>query len=211
MRRSLLFVGILALCLASNCVTSQAQTRVTLTGSRCLSCFDFKVSGSSLGLKVSPVLSSAEAFAMPTFVGRSLITVAPDSGVSDIRLVASGFTLVGLLTIQDLSVSRHGRGFDTSLMGDFDIRGSDYCAMPGAKCGSGSSSKIVLSLHSRNPWRGPLHYRFPVGLGSGSIFFPAPSVATTPEPISMLLFGTGLLVLGGTLRRRQHKNSIART
>jgi hypothetical protein len=185
MRRSMLFVGILALCLASNCVTAQAQTRVTLTGSRCLSCFDFRVSGSSLSLKVSPLTSAPETFPMPsvttftlwgtkpilmTYAGRSLSALDPDRGVFDVRLVASGFTLFGLLTIQD----RHGRGFENSLMGDFDITGRDYCATPGAKCGPGSGhGKVVLSLDSHNPWRGPLRYRFPVGLGSGSIFFPA--------------------------------------
>jgi hypothetical protein len=46
------------------------------------------------------------------------------------------------------------------------------------------------------------HHKF--GGGPGGHVDPPP-VSPTPEPMSMLLFGTGLLVLGGTLRRRQRK------
>lgn len=51
------------------------------------------------------------------------------------------------------------------------------------------------------------HHHHKFGGGPGGHVDPPP-VSPTPEPMSMLLFGTGLLVLGGTLRRRQRKAAI---
>jgi hypothetical protein len=51
------------------------------------------------------------------------------------------------------------------------------------------------------------HHHHKFGGGPGGHVDPPP-VSPTPEPMSMILFGTGLLVLGGTLRRRQRKVTI---
>ena len=215
---------VLALCLAFSSIPAQAQTVITLAGSRCWSCFDFRVSESSLMLPMSHGWTSATAFTsgslpipenttftlseskpiLMTHVGSGLYTLAPGSGGFDIRLVASGFTLFGFLALQNLSESRHHGAMEASLWGNFDITGGTYCSLPGARCGSDLGYvKIDLSLPSRFRWFRHGHHRYHEGFDSGRIGFPPSPLAATPEPTAMLLFGTGLLVVGGVLRRRR--------
>jgi len=139
-----------------------------------------------------------------TYSGNGLYTVAPDSGGFDIRLVASGFTLFGFLAVQGLSESVHHHTLEASLFGNFDITGGTYCGLRGANCGSDVGfDEIDFRLRSRSPWFSHKHHRYHGGFDSDSLWIPEKSLAATPEPTSMLLFGTGLLVVGGVLRRRR--------
>jgi hypothetical protein len=139
-----------------------------------------------------------------TYSGSGLYTAAPGSGGFDIRLVASGFTLFGFLAVQGLAESVHHHTLEVSLFGNFDITGGTYCGLRGANCGSAVGfDEIDFTLRSRTPWFRHRHHRYRGGFDSGIIGIPEKSLAATPEPTSMLLFGTGLLVVGGVLRRRR--------
>ena len=221
MRKSLVGFLVLALVLALSCITAQAQTTVTLTGGSCNSCFNFAVSGSSVTMTMSPMSTSNWAVstgtgpAIPlltmftfsesapilmTDAGSGMFNVAPGSGAFDIALAMGAFTLNGVLSIQNLSVATNSGTFNTTIMGNFDITGGSYCSESGAVCGPGAGyGKVVLMFGSMVP---PIPNGVHGGLNSASILIPATNLAATPEPTSMLLFGTGLLVLGGTLRRR---------
>lgn len=221
MRKTLVAFVFLALCLAFGCVTTQAQTTITLVGGSCNSCFQFAVAGTSLSMTMSPSTTSSFAVstgtgaAIPTltlftlsetapilmaYMGGGMYNVAPGSGAFDIVLAMGSFTLDGILSIQNLSVATNSGTYDTTVMGNFDITGGSYCSESGAVCGPGAGyGKVLLTLGAMVP---PIPNGSRGGLSSVSIVIPAGNFSATPEPTSMLLFGSGLLVLGGVLRRR---------
>src|SRR5258708_21729827 len=126
MRKTLVAVVFLALCVAFGCVTAQAQTTISLVGGSCNSCFQFAVAGSNLTVTMSPSSTSSFAVAtgtgpviptltmftlsetgpiLMTYMGSGLYSVAPGSGAFDIVLAMGAFTLDGILSIQNLSVA----------------------------------------------------------------------------------------------------------
>jgi hypothetical protein len=223
MRKTLVGFVVLALGLALGCVTTHAQTTVTLGGGSCNSCFGFAVSGSSLKMTMSPATTSNFALAtgtgpsIPTLTmftlwesapilmtnaGGGMYNVAPGSGAFEIAVAMGTFTLNGVLSIQNLSVATNSGTYDTTVMGNFNINPltSSYCMETGAVCGPGAGyGKVLLTFGSMVP---PVPNGARGGFNSASIVIPASNLAATPEPTSMLLFGTGLLVFGAVLRRR---------
>jgi hypothetical protein len=221
MRKILVAFVFLALCLAFGCATTQAQTTISLVGGSCNSCFQFAVAGTSLSMTMSPSSTSSFAVAtgtgpaiptltlftlsetspiLMTYMGGGLYSAASGSGAFDIALAMGSFTLDGILSIQNLSVSTNSGTFNTTVNANFDITGGSYCSEPGAVCGPGAGyGKVVLTIGAMVP---PIPNGGLGGLSPSSIVIPAGNLAATPEPTSMLLFGSGLLVLGGVLRRR---------
>lgn len=164
-----------------------------------------------MALALSPSLTSyapTSALTLPeskpilmTSGRRGLFPAASERGALALRLAASGFTLYGSLNIRNLSESDDDA---MVILEDLDIADAKSCVSPGAKCDAGYD-KMDLTLWCREPvMEHHRHKRF-----HHEPFGPQPvKMAATPEPMSMLLFGTGLLVLGGTLRRRRRAASI---
>ena len=220
MQKTLAGFVLLALGLAFSCAPAQAQTTITLNGGTCDSCFNLGVAGSSLTVTMSSPISfiaistgttiptstmftlSETAPILMTFAGGMYNATAANLGAFDIALAMGTFTLNGVLSIQNLSVATNSGTYDTTVMGNFNINPltSSYCMETGAVCGPGAGyGKVLLTFGSTVP---PVLNGARGGFNSASIVIPASNLAATPEPTSMLLFGTGLLVFGAVLRRR---------
>lgn len=218
MRRLSAVLGVLGLSLLLGDIPAQGQTDITLTGSSCISCMHFAVAESSLavnraidtpraglwGTPPAPEMirfTLLESRAVPmTYAGHSAVYALPSSGAFDIHLIASGLTLAGALNIQNPHESFGKIPSDRLNWGDFDSMGAGF---------GGVHDEMIMTLHSHE--RIMEHHpreRLNGIFGTGSLSSPPVSMATTPEPMSMLLFGTGLLVLGGTLRRRQRRAQL---
>jgi hypothetical protein len=143
-------------------------------------------------------LSESSAIVL-SYVGGGQYNFA-SGGHFDLTLASGSFTLIGTLSVQDLSQTASSGTINTTIVANFDITGGTYCSASGSTCGSGVGyGKVFLTLSSATP---PVTNGSHGGLDAARIVLPAGNTAITPEPASLLLFGTGLLVLGGTLRRR---------
>lgn len=220
MRKSLVGFVFLALCLSFSSMPAHAQTVITLdpgpVTSPCTTCFDFSVSEPNVTMTLPSPMSFAAittgTLLIPTITtytmsetspifftdaGGGVYNVAPGSGAFLIDLSSGTFTLNGALTIQNLAQNLNNGTIDTSIVGNFDILGGTYCSEPGATCGLGVAyGKVAMTLNTS----GPLTSSSVGQLNSATITDPPPGV--TPEPASILLFGSGLLAIGGALRRR---------
>jgi hypothetical protein len=227
MRKTLFVFTLLILAVVFTSVNTNAQTVISIGGSSCLSCLDFRVSGTALHATMSPkFLSSASAsrelsspemtaFTLPegrasvvNSSERQSLSAANRSGDFNLRLASSGTTMLGFLSVQSPSNSSANRTADAVLARDFESDRGGSCSVAGAHCATDSGfDRIRLILSS---FDSPLarHHHHHHGFGPpGGVSLPPPSISTAPEPVSMLLFGTGLLVLGGTLRRRQQRTA----
>jgi len=224
MRKSLVGFVVVGICLAFSCIPAHAQTSITLLGGSgvCTSCIDFTVSGSSVTLTMSTFTGTAVASGtqvpspIPMFTAFTLsesspiklmgsggsYTVAPGSGTFDITLKEGLFTLIGVLTIQNLQVTDNKGVINTTIEGNFSITGGTYCGDAGSTCGTGVGSGTVLITLSMACGSSNITNGCHAGIDSLSLTLPATDLANTPEPSSMLLFGTGLLACGVFLRRR---------
>jgi PEP-CTERM motif len=108
---------------------------------------------------------------------------------------SSATILTGTLTFPDAELSIKSSGDLLTLNANLAITGGSICTANPAVCGSGAENSVQLTvLLSGNHAMG----RF----GSGNATIGNAANLVTPEPTSMLLFGTGLLAFGGILRRK---------
>jgi hypothetical protein len=108
---------------------------------------------------------------------------------------SSATILTGTLTFPDAELSIKSSGDLLTLNANLAITGGSICTANPAVCASGAENSVQLTvLLSGNHAMG----RF----GSGNATIGNAANLVTPEPTSMLLFGTGLLAFGGILRRK---------
>ncbi len=104
--------------------------------------------------------------------------------------------LTGTLSFPDAELSLKTSGDTLTLNADLKILSGSICtSIDPSACASGAQNSVQLTvLLSGNHAAG----RF----GSGNVTIGNSANLVTPEPTSMLLFGTGLLAFGGILRRK---------
>ena len=150
------------------------------------------------------LLSSATAFTLDpgTFtlmeVGSS--NTYTSLGTTTLEL-NGGSLLTGVLDLVSFTQTSFMGTTDTSLMANLDITGGSYCPPTGTgTCGLGSG---LVSLNFLLGSSNPIALAGTNGiLTGGTLITPPRNIAITPEPGTMLLFGSGLFALGGILRRR---------
>jgi hypothetical protein len=220
MRKSLVGFVFLALCLAFSGLTAHAQTAISLNGGTCNNCFTFAVGGgfttmtetstvSGPGGSIGPLTPSQIPASLTytfsevspikfTYAGGGLYTFS-SGGPFHITLAGTGFSLIGTLSVQDLQqISIHGL-INTMIVGNFSITSSTCAVLTACATGKLGYGSVDLLLSSAIP---PITNGSKGSFNGGIILLPAVNPSVTPEPTSLLLFGTGLLVLGGALRRR---------
>jgi PEP-CTERM motif-containing protein len=184
---------------------AHAQTFYNLTVDHCTSgCGTSPFGTVELQPGTNSVLVTVSLLNGDQFVDSGLHAFTFDvGGTAAISGLTAGFTA-------DALGSYHQDGF-----GDFP-----YAIECGTACGPGGSSPGGSTLSFTVTQSGLTVSSF---VSNGSAFFtadilgtngktgPVGAIATTPEPTSMLLFGTGLVVFGGMLRLRNRKsgNSVA--
>ena len=103
--------------------------------------------------------------------------------------------LTGTLSFPDAQLSLKSSGDLLTLNANLTILSGTICTSNPSVCGSGAQNSVQLTvLLSGNHAAG----RF----ASGNVTIGNAANLVTPEPTSMLLFGTGLLAFGGILRRK---------
>jgi hypothetical protein len=108
---------------------------------------------------------------------------------------SSATVLTGTLTFPDAELSIKSSGDLLTLNANLEIVGGSICTASPSVCGPGGQNSVQLTvLLAGNHATG----RF----GSGNVTIGNAANLVTPEPTSMLLFGTGLLAFGGILRRK---------
>jgi hypothetical protein len=212
MRKYLAISALLVLALTLSCMSVNAQSSISLQiGTPGTLTF---AAGSSPILMVATTMGSAGGTEGLAGASSYTLTGGP------ITLTSTGgntYSAIGALNIEVFSGTtdllsgtldfvdfvQHGKtgnsnvGLETNL----DITGGSFCAEPGSVCGSGAG---FATLTIGFPTGVPVTHGVTGRLFTGTIMPNSPA-SLTPEPVSMLLFGTGLVVLGGTLRRRQRK------
>jgi hypothetical protein len=212
MRKYLTISALLMLALAVSCMSVKAQSSVSLQlGTPGTLTF---TAGSSPILTVAATTGSAGgtgglgAASSYALIGGP-ITLSPLGGnsysaVGSLNIeVFSGATdlLSGTLSFVDFFQGGKTGSSNVGLETNLNITGGSFCAETGSVCGPGAG---FVTLTIGFPTSAPITSGVSGRVFTGTIMPNSPS-SVTPEPVSMLLFGTGLVVLGGTLRRRQRK------
>ena len=212
MKKLICGLAVLALALTLGSVAANAQSTVGMIylGSDTVS---FTPDGGGVvTMTVAPttglaagnnLLSSTTAFTLGpgTF---TLMEVSPNTytsfGTTTLEL-NGGSLLTGVLDLVSFTQTALTGTTDTSLMANLDITGGSYCPPTGTgTCGLGSG---LVSLNFLLGSSSPIASTATNGiLTSGILITPPHNIAVTPEPGTMLLFGSGLFALGGILRRR---------
>ncbi len=199
MRKLFLVMAVLAFVFASR--TADAQSTLTL-GIRSSGTITFTaVGGGAVKMKVASesgpgslgtgVLVGGTSYTLVS--GTVLLTpIGPPGGAYSasgtfVFELNSGTLLTGTLSLG--SVAQAGNGLLTFGTGNLLITGGSVCS-PG--CPGPADVTLTIKLTSALP----LHTE------TGHIVAGFVDIPATPEPSSMLLFGTGFLAFGAILRRR---------
>jgi hypothetical protein len=208
MRKTLLGFVVLALCVAFSSLSAHAQTSVDLfigpgavsfttiaEGSAATASF----SATGFALSLSPIgtynysLTGSPVTLTQTTPGNFTAASTPLT----LTLTGTGLTSGSLTATVDLMSFKQTGGvgiFNNSFVANVTVTSAS-----GSLAGySGIGGKLILTLLLPN---GASIDDLGVGNSSG-IFGGTGYMLPTPEPSSLLLFGTGLLALGGGLRRR---------
>ncbi|MGB7435491.1 MAG: PEP-CTERM sorting domain-containing protein [Candidatus Acidiferrum sp.] len=213
MKKLLCGLAILALALTLGSLAANAQSTVGMVylGSDTVSftpdgggVVTMKV-GSTTGFAAgNNLLSSASGFTLGagTFTLMEVGSSNTYTSLGTIPLELNGGSLLtGVLDLVSFTQTSFMGSTNTSLMANLDITGGSYCPPSGTgTCGLGSGLVTLnFLLGSSNPIAlDPTNG----DITGGTLITPPKNIAITPEPGTMLLFGSGLFALGGILRRR---------
>lgn len=213
MRKHLLSLGFLFLATTIWVGSASAQSITTL-GTASSSTVSFTTTMTSTtsvavvatsglaGFSSGPLLSTATTWSLapgsliisPNLTTAGLYSV---SGTLNFTLkdASTATVLTGTLTFPDAQLSLKTSGDTLTLDADLTILSGSICtASPSVCMGAQQNSVQLTILLSGNHAAG----RF----ASGNVTIGNAANLVTPEPTSMLLFGTGLLAFGGILRRK---------
>jgi hypothetical protein len=214
MRRLLIGLTFSALALTFGAYASKAQSTVGLIyfgtntisftpdGGGVVTMNVGATSGSAVG---NNLLSSASTFSLTpgTF---TLTETTPNFYTSTGSLTIAlngGALLTGTLDLIDLSQSANQAQTDTSLTANLDITGGSYCSEVGSTCGPNAGRvNLYITLGSALSISSTA-ISAAFSTAAGQLITPSSNPAATPEPTSMLLFGSGLLALGAAMRKKK--------
>ena len=208
MRRSLLGFALLSLWPAFSCTAAHAQTTI-----------DFNIdpggvtfttgAGGSVIVTISAGNGSATWGSSP---GKYTLTGDPET-LTETSSHSNSYTfsgapltltlnstsgpkgsLTGIVTLVPFTQTSKDRSFNDNLVADVTISSAS-----GSLDGKSKTFVLSLDLGNCDPIGDLKDGHWSNTDGDGSLI---PTPSPTPEPASMLLFGSGLLVLGGMLRRR---------
>jgi PEP-CTERM motif len=143
--------------------------------------------------------------------GGTTIAAGPSAGIAGGTYDGSDDTLVGILNNSSTALSSINLSSTTDIFG-FDGDGIDTFGVTGNgsdSSGYGGPDSFFTGINGAAT-SGTVDFVTALAANGGSTYFSleealTPSqivVGTTPEPSTLLLFGTGALGLAGTLRRR---------